>query len=60
VESTDLLIRTGEVKVTGRMDPEKVRSLFEAVTKKCVGIVTQSTLLSQGHNAPSSQENKKV
>ncbi|TKW42288.1 hypothetical protein SEVIR_1G374200v4 [Setaria viridis] len=58
VENTDLLIGTGEVKVTGRMDPEKVRSLFHAVTKKCVGIVTQSTL-SDGHTAPS-QENKKA
>jgi hypothetical protein len=44
VERADLLIETGEVKVSGRMDPEKLRSLLHAVTKKCVEIVTQITL----------------
>ncbi|PUZ56288.1 hypothetical protein GQ55_5G284300 [Panicum hallii var. hallii] len=58
VERADLLIETGEVKVSGRMDPEKLRSLLHAVTKKCVEIVTQSTL-SKGHTAASPQ-NKNV
>ncbi|XP_025815476.1 uncharacterized protein LOC112892551 [Panicum hallii] len=58
VERADLLIETGEVKVSGRMDPEKLLSLLHAVTKKCVEIVTQSTL-SEGHNAASPQ-NKNV
>jgi hypothetical protein len=40
------------------MDPEKLLSLLHAVTKKCVEIVTQSTL-SEGHNAASPQ-NKNV
>ncbi|CAO2040188.1 unnamed protein product [Urochloa humidicola] len=58
VESTDLLIERGEVKVSGRMDPEKLCSLLHAVTKKCVEIVTQTTL-SEGHIAPS-QQNKNL
>ena len=58
MERADLLIETGEVTVSGRMDPEKLRSLLHAVTKKCVEIVTQSTQ-SEGHTA-SSQENKNV
>ncbi|XP_039779060.1 uncharacterized protein LOC120646669 isoform X2 [Panicum virgatum] len=58
VERADLLIETGEVTVSGRMDPEKLCSLLHGVTKKYVEIVTQSTL-SEGHTA-SSQENKNV
>ncbi|CAL5020240.1 unnamed protein product [Urochloa decumbens] len=58
VESTDLLIERGEVKVSGRMDPEKLCSLLHAVTKKCVQIVAQTTL-SEGHTA-TSQQNKNL
>ncbi|CAN6273954.1 unnamed protein product [Urochloa humidicola] len=59
VESTDLLIERGEVKVSGRTDPEKLCSLLHAVTKKSVEIVTQTTL-SEGHIAPSHQQNKNL
>ncbi|CAL4886023.1 unnamed protein product [Urochloa decumbens] len=58
VESADLLIERGEVKVSGRMDPEKLCSLLHAVTKKCVQIVAQTTL-SEGHTA-TSQQNKNL
>ncbi|CAN6239033.1 unnamed protein product [Urochloa humidicola] len=58
VESADLLIERGEVKVSGRMDPEKLCSLLHAVTKKCVQIVAQTTL-SEGHIAIS-QQNKNL
>ncbi|KAF8691749.1 hypothetical protein HU200_040141 [Digitaria exilis] len=58
VESTDLLLETGEVKVTGRMDPEKLCSMLRSVTKKCVQIVTQSTL-SEGPRALA-QQNKNL
>ena len=54
MERADLLIETGEVTVSGRMDPEKLCSLLHGVTKKCVEIVTQSTL-SEGHTAPFQQ-----
>ena len=58
MERADLLIETGEVTVSGRMDPEKLCSLLHGVTKKYVEIVTQSTQ-SEGHTA-SSQQNKNV
>uniref|UniRef100_A0A0A9GF48 HMA domain-containing protein n=1 Tax=Arundo donax TaxID=35708 RepID=A0A0A9GF48_ARUDO len=57
VERADLLVETGEVKVTGRMDPEKLRYLLQEVTKKCVKIVTHSTL-SEGRIATSQQTKK--
>ncbi|KAL6911252.1 hypothetical protein ACP4OV_000057 [Aristida adscensionis] len=54
VERADLLVETGEVKVVGRMDPEKLCSLLHEVTKKCVKIVTHSSL-SDGRTAASQQ-----
>ncbi|XP_062217608.1 heavy metal-associated isoprenylated plant protein 19-like [Phragmites australis] len=54
VKRADLLVETGEVKVIGSMDPEKLCCLLHEVTKKRVKIVTQSTL-SEGRIATSQQ-----
>ncbi|KAJ1281642.1 hypothetical protein BS78_04G321300 [Paspalum vaginatum] len=42
VESADLSVETGEVEVTGRMDPEKLCCVLHEATKKCVKIVGQT------------------
>lgn len=39
VERADLSVETGEVKVTGRVDPEKLCRALREATKKCVNVV---------------------
>ncbi|KAK3155660.1 hypothetical protein QOZ80_2BG0206020 [Eleusine coracana subsp. coracana] len=45
VERADLVAETGEVKVVGMMNPERLCRLLHEVTKKSVRIVTKSNLI---------------
>ncbi|KAL6591507.1 hypothetical protein ACP70R_050010 [Stipagrostis hirtigluma subsp. patula] len=58
VDRADLFVETGEVKVIGRMDPEKLCCLLREITKKSVKIVTQSTM--SGGRIATSQQTKNL
>lgn len=59
VERADLVLEKAEVKVVGRMDPEKLCCMLHEVTKKHVRIETQSTV-SEGGIAASQQTKSRI